>query len=349
MFPLIFLSSLASIALVGTMFDLWGDDNVDDTLEDVDNGDGFALLDDSLPATLQAGALEEIEAGAGVIDAEAVRSDYAPTGSVEIEGTDGDDFIDAGLDVAVTFGGAGDDVIFGADHDQVIFGDAGDDVLFAEGGADQVHGDDGDDTLVGGDGADLLVGGQGADVVYGGAGDDTIYTAHVYQTDVAPNTFDVVAAGAGDDQIYVSQGAALVALGEGADDVLIHSDFGAQDNDPVAVITDFDADEDQIVLGVHAPDFVFADGTTTLEISYTMTQIETSAGMATLIVPAVDDESLLATLEGASIGHAVLVGVTPDDIQDGNVRVIVTNDDSPRMANDSIHTLFDAQSNGAGL
>ncbi len=348
MFPLLILSAVATIALVGTLFDLWEDD-VDETLDDIDNADGFSLLDAALADTLAQGALGEIEQGAQVIDADAVRDDYAPIGSVEIEGTDGDDYIDAGLDVEVSFGGDGNDVIFGADHDQVLFGDDGDDVLFAEGGADQVHGDDGDDTLVGGDGSDLIVGGQGADVIFGGAGDDTIHTAHVYPTNNAPNTFDVVAAGDGDDAIYVSQGAALVEMGSGADDILIYSNFGILDNDPVAIVSDFNPAEDQIVLGVHAPDFEFAEGTTTLEISYTAVLIETPDGPATLIVPAVDDQDMLAEFLGASVGHAVLLGITPDQLEQGNIRVIVTGDQSPSSAQDSIQSTFNAQSIGAGI
>ncbi len=348
MLPLLLLSAVATVALVGTMFDLWGDDDVD-TLNDIDNDGGFDLLDDTLPETLAAGALGEIEDGAAVIDTEAVRDDFGPEGAVEIEGTDGNDIILAGTDVEVTFAGAGDDVVFGAEHDQVIFGDQGNDVLFGEGGAEQMHGDEGDDTLVGGDGSDLIVGGQGADVIYGGTGDDTIYSAHVYETELEPDTFDVVAAGTGDDAIYVSQGAALISLGEGADDVMIHSDFGVEDNDPVAVITDFDPATDQILLGVHVTSFDFEAGTTTLEIGYSLSEIETSAGMATLVVPAVEDESLAGDLQDASVGHAVLIGVTPDQIQDNNVLVMVTDDDSPRFADDSIHAAFDEQSVGAGL
>ena len=349
MFPLIALAALSSLAVLALVVDLFDTEDAEETVDTIEENDGFSLLDDTVPADLQSGALSQVAAGAEVIDADTVRNDYAPTGSVEIEGTDGDDFIDAGVDVEVSFGGAGDDVLFGADHDQVLFGDEGDDVIFAEGGADQTFGEDGADTLVGGDGGDLLVGGQGADVIYGGDGADTIHTAHVYPIEDAPNTFDVASAGAGDDVVYVSQGSALIALGDGDDDVLIYSEYDIADNDPVAIISDFESGEDQIVIGVHAPDFTLPDGASSFEIDYSLTQIDTADGPATLVIPAVDDEDLLASFVGANIGHAVLLGVTPDQVQDGDVRVLVTNTDSNVLAADSIQTLFDAQSVGSTL
>ena len=350
MSPLLVLSALAGVAVVGTLFNLVDDDGaVEDTLTDVDEAGGFDLLSEGQIDALSDGALAELETGVDVIDAEAVRDDYAPTGPVEIEGTDGDDFIDAGPDVQVTFAGDGADVVVGAEHDQVIFGDAGDDVLFGEGGDDHMQGDEGSDTLSGGDGADLLIGGQGADAIFGGAGDDSIYTAHVYETENEPDSFDVVNAGAGADQVFVSQGSSLIELGEGEDDVLIYSDFGVQNSDPVAIIMDFDTTEDQIVLGVHAPAFELEEGTNALEITYSLSEIETSQGPATLVVPAVEDEELFDALQEASVGYAVLVGVTPDQISEGNIRTFVTSDDSQELAPDSINSIFDAQSVGSPI
>ena len=350
MSPLIFLTALVGVAAVGSLFDLLDDDGaVEDTLTDVDEAEGYDLLSEVQIDTLSDGALAQVESGANVIDADAVRDDYAPTGSVEIEGTDADDYIDAGPDVVVTFAGDGADVVVGADHDQVIFGDAGDDVLFGEGGDDQVDGDEGDDTISGGEGSDLLIGGQGADAIFGGAGNDSIYTATVFPTETDPDTFDVVNAGVGADQVFVSQGASLVELGDGEDDVLIYSDFGVETNDPLAIITDFDSAQDQIMLGVHAPDFELEDGVNALEISYSLTEIETSQGPATLVVPAVEDEAMFDALQEASVGYAVLIGVTPDQITGDNIRAFVTSDDSASLAPDAIGTLFQAQSVGSSL
>ena len=68
--------------------------------------------------------------------------EYAP---MNIVGSAGSDYIDAGL---------GADFILGND------------------GHDFIDGSDGDDEIHGGDGNDVLMGGMGADMLYGGSGDD---------------------------------------------------------------------------------------------------------------------------------------------------------------------------------
>ena len=68
--------------------------------------------------------------------------EYAP---LNIVGSSGSDYIDAGL---------GADFILGND------------------GHDFIDGSDGDDEIHGGDGNDVLMGGMGADMLYGGTGDD---------------------------------------------------------------------------------------------------------------------------------------------------------------------------------
>ncbi len=59
--------------------------------------------------------------------------------------------------------------------------------------------------------------------------------------------------------------------------------------------------------------------------TYTLTEIETDQGPATLVEPAVEDEALALNLNPDSVGYAVLLGVTPDEIQEGNIRVIITS------------------------
>lgn len=349
MSPLVLLGILGGVAIAGSLFGLVNDDDAEETLTDIDESEGYDLLDQAVIDSLSEGALAGIESGVDVIDADAVRGDYAPTGPVEIEGTDSDDYILAGEDVEVTFGADGDDTVIGADHPQVIFGDGGDDVLLGEGGDDYVQGDTGADTLSGGSGGDLMVGGEGADAIYGGEGDDSIYTADVFPTESNPNEFDVVNAGAGADQVFVTQGASLIELGEGEDDILIYSDFSDIGEDPLAIITDFDVAEDQIVLGVNAPDFDLEAGTNALEITYSLSQIETSQGMATLVVPAVEEEALFDALQDASVGYVVLIGVTPDQIGASNIRAFVTSDDSNATASDSIQNIFESQSVGASI
>lgn len=349
MLPLFVIAAILTGALVGTLFDLGlDDDETEDQLNEIDNSGGFELLDTDAIADLDAQVMSQIETGTEIIDDDSIRDsqNYAATGSVEIQGTENDDTIDANVDVEVAFGEGGNDVILGADHDQVIFGGTGDDVIFGESGNDQLFGDEGDDTVIGSDGDDLIVGVAGTDVIFGGAGDDNIYVYTDNEPDGVSTSFDVVNAGDGDDSVILSHGAALIELGEGADDVLVYGEYDSVGGNPIAVITDFDAAEDQIVLGVYAEGFTFAEGETNLEIGYVLSEIETIQGMATLVVPAVDDEALAADLEGASIGHAVMIGVTPDQIEEGNIRVIVANEYNSAQQEGSVQSVFYTE-NGA--
>ena len=350
MFVLLAPSAIAAAAVVGSMFDLFSsNDDVEGSLENIDDADGFDLLEADLLDDLQNSVLMDIEDDATVADEEAVRDENTPTGPIGILGTDGNDFLDARADVFLSFGEDGNDVIFGADHNQVIFGGAGDDLAFAEGGVDQVSGDDGDDLLFGGDGGDLLIGGTGTDTIFGGAGDDTIFTAAGGTAMNDPETFEIAAGGEGDDKIHVGFGTALLEWGAGADDVLVLSEGQAEGDNPLAVITDFDPAEDQIVLGVYAPDFEFEGDANSLEISYTLTEIETSQGLATLIVPAVENVDLQAALAGANVGHAILIGVTPEQIQENDIKVLIDSSTSSAFAPDSIQQIFKGQSVGAGI
>jgi len=340
MFALLFLSTIAAAGLVGMAFDLVDNDpDVDAALDDLDEVGGFDLLEADLSDDALNDALSAAENGVVPIDADAVRDEYGPVGTVEIQGTEEDDIISAGADVEVTFAEDGNDAVFGGDHDQVIFGGAGDDALFAEDGSDQVFGDEGDDLMFGGGDDDLLVGDAGEDTIFGGAGNDMIFPSSLVEFTDASDV-DVVGAGEGDDIVYVRAETALIELGVGEDDVLVHTDSFVEGNSPLAIITDFDPDEDQIVLGVYAPDFQFEGDANSLEISSTLTQIETAQGPATLVVPSVDDAELAEALTGANIGHAILIGVTPDQIETGNIRVLVESDTSNAFAPDSIQSVF---------
>ena len=98
-----------------------------------------------------------------------------------VEGTAGDDVIDAGylgdpegdrVDAADNAAGTDDDVIeaYGG-NDSVVAGE-GNDSVFAGTGDDSVYGGSGNDTLLGEAGNDLIDGGDGNDLLVGGAGDD---------------------------------------------------------------------------------------------------------------------------------------------------------------------------------
>ncbi|MFN6338975.1 MAG: calcium-binding protein [Cyanobacteriota bacterium] len=86
-----------------------------------------------------------------------------------VEGTSGDDVLDATVGVATTInGGAGDDKITGNQFRGTYNGGPGNDFIHAGSGNENVNGDGGSDTLCGGEGADYLRGGEGNDMLYGG-------------------------------------------------------------------------------------------------------------------------------------------------------------------------------------
>ena len=142
--------------------------------------------------------------------------DSAPaytSGPGVVDGTAGDDVIDAGFtdgdgdgvddgDGAGP-GGNGDTIEAGAGDDEISSG-LEDDLVDAGEGADTVDGGSGDDTLDGGAGDDALTGGTGADEVLGGSGADTIDGG---------DAADTLHGGGGDDSIT-----------GGDDDDLIHGD-----------------------------------------------------------------------------------------------------------------------------
>lgn len=139
---------------------------------------------------------------AGVIDIfDMSFTDVVPNPDYIVEGTAGDDVIDASYlgdpdgdrvdandaadgsqdDVILT--GKGNDTVLAGGGDDIVFGEGGNDSIIAGAGNDYVSGGDwadtidggtGNDTLFGGSGSDSVMGGDGADTVYGGGGTDTL-------------------------------------------------------------------------------------------------------------------------------------------------------------------------------
>ncbi len=119
------------------------------------------------------------------------------------------------------YGGAGDDYLRGHDWNDTLDGGAGDDDLYGgigddtlDGGSgeDNLYGQSGDDTLDGGAGDDYISAGTGSDLIYGREGNDEIYTAGSDAT---------VYGGDGDDLInttetsyYTTSTGTLIAYGE---------------------------------------------------------------------------------------------------------------------------------------
>ncbi|EBA07743.1 Hint domain-containing protein [Sagittula stellata] len=193
---------------VSGLTDDWGlPVSVEDVVVSDTNGDGTgdAILNFPSGDTLVLTGLTAAQVSAP----EALQAMGIPAfaGDYVVEGTAGDDIIDAGY----TGDPDGDHVDDGdaadfSDDDSIEAG-AGNDSIVAGAGNDTVNAGEGDDTVLGGDGYDDLYGLEGADSIDGGTGDDTIHAG----------SGDTAVGGDGDDTFFVSasdvNGAPLTIVG----------------------------------------------------------------------------------------------------------------------------------------
>ena len=217
---------------------------------------------------------------------------------------------------SVIFGDEGDGTMIGQSAGDVFFGEAGDDELFG-GGNDQLFGGAGNDLLSGGPGNDLLTTetADGSDTLYGGAGDDEIAAFGEIGTDAIHHT----SGGAGDDNITLQGGAYLVSLGSGADMLTLQPEDGESGVSSAALVSDFDVTEDTLMIMVEGPSSSAATA-----LTYTLSQVETDLGLATLVEPAVSSEAVATALAGSvNGGVALLLGVTPDQLTAANIQVVL--------------------------
>ncbi|MFD1343593.1 calcium-binding protein [Litorisediminicola beolgyonensis] len=327
MLGLLLLASFGTLAVGGAFDEVFGlSEDEDRDLDRIDADEAERLLDPSALAELEAALLDdpaEALAGREIAEVDISAFRFTPTDAVDFTTTDEaeyvslpDDLDDPGQNVV--FLGGGDDVALGSVFADVISGDDGNDLIFGRDGFDQLFGDAGDDTISGGSGGDalfteldgdLILPGTGADVVFGDGGDDNIIEDVFSEESLDPDgVIDVFSGGDGNDGIMLATGLNLLSLGAGADHVEIDAEY---DDAPAAVITDFDPEEDGLLLSVYtdAPDL--GDGATALEITYLASQIETSLGPATLVEPAVESEELAETLAGANALTPCLWGSRP--------------------------------------
>lgn len=104
-------------------------------------------------------------------------------GSDVINGLAGNDRIDGGSEADTIAAGIGDDTVIGGLGNDTIRGESGNDTLYgdlesttssASDGTDTIDGGSGNDTLFGGGGIDTLQGGDGLDTIRGGEGNDLL-------------------------------------------------------------------------------------------------------------------------------------------------------------------------------
>lgn len=140
-------------------------------------------------ATLTARPIESITLGTVSADNANLGADRQDIGFDDgiVQGTGGNDLIDAGYIEPVTEGsdrvdnndgldgsnadviqaGAGSDTVFAGLGDDTVFGGTGNDLIYGGADNDELYGEAGTDTLYGGAGNDSLFGGAGDDVIHG--------------------------------------------------------------------------------------------------------------------------------------------------------------------------------------
>lgn len=132
------------------------------------------------------------------------------TGSVRIklDGGDGNDSYQGGLNDETIIGGEGNDSINGGGGNDLIQGLGGDDTLI---------GGDGDDTLEGGTGIDSLLGGSGNDTLNGGTNNDTLEGGDGNDSLVGESGNDSLKGDAGNDSLLGVAGDDQLEGGDGND------------------------------------------------------------------------------------------------------------------------------------
>jgi Ca2+-binding RTX toxin-like protein len=217
---------------------------------------GLTFLGDTAPDALFFEIFASI--GADTIRGTSVRDVVDGGGSNDsLVGNAGNDALAGGAGDDTLEGGEGDDALAGGDDNDSVLGGAGNDTLAGGAGRDRLLGDDGADSIDGDAGGDTLGGDEGDDILSGGAGDDVVF------------------GGAGNDALFGGEDADNLLGGLGADtmtggssfDRFVIQDF-SESRSGVAnrdVITDFEVENDQIVLSAieqdgFTIDFAFSDG-----------------------------------------------------------------------------------------
>jgi Ca2+-binding RTX toxin-like protein len=134
-------------------------------------------------------------------------------------------------------GTSSDDIIIGGNSNDTLGGRADDDVIIGLGGNNQLFGDGGDDLLSGGS---LRLIDE----------DNRIEITTTNKTGI-----DTLTGGGGDD-IFVLGGNPIDLLGENAPQIDFYTQAG---NDDYALITDFNTEDDTIVLGSSREDYTISN------------------------------------------------------------------------------------------
>lgn len=180
--------------------------------------------------------------------------------SYGMAGLAGNDTLVGSYESDYILGGAGDDVISSRLDRDIVYAGAGNDSVnagwqndFVSGGTgnDSINGLYGNDVLLGDEGNDQIIGFEGLDSIDGGAGNDTLSGFRTGQAaisrdaDAEADGADLLFGGDGDDELWLAADDTGEG-GEGADTFITDHRFGIGEGS--AVISDYNADEDQIYL-----------------------------------------------------------------------------------------------------
>lgn len=184
-----------------------------------------------------------------------------------IEGTDADDYLEAGDGFNIFYGGEGNDTLAGGKDMDFMYGGDGDDLLLGRNGVNVLFGGNGNDTiydgddgsyLSGGDGDDFLYGGGGADVLDGGAGNDYLQGDHGGDTYIFGRGYDTDTINASSDLntiiIHGYRASSMINTRNAHNDLIIN--FGSADSTDCLIVDhffDYNSNRDF--------NFVFDDGT----------------------------------------------------------------------------------------
>lgn len=200
-----------------------------------DDGNGNALL--SFPGG-ESITLVGVDPSQLATEADLVSIGIPPAPDFIVEGTSGDDTIDAGYtgdpegdmvdandhsdgsnDDSIEAGGGNDSVVAGAGDDTVWGGnDAGADTILGGAGNDLINGQGGNDSIDGGADDDSIAAGAGDDFVTGGSGNDSINGG------IGTDTLD---GGTGADLISGAGGGDSILGGDDADTIMLFDGYGA--------------------------------------------------------------------------------------------------------------------------
>lgn len=143
-------------------------------------------------------------------------------GNIQINGGDGDDFIEVinATLVAIVNGGDGNDYIATSHGNDIITGGLGDDTIQAEEGVNTVWGDNQNEQLLNVGGADKVSTGSANDIIYGGGGNDQLHPGA--GDDYVSGGFgnDLISGFTGNDRLYGGEGDDTIS-GDDGDDLLI--------------------------------------------------------------------------------------------------------------------------------